>query len=259
MSSTRETQVQTLGEREVKAYADGLTKRYGDTIVFEDLELEVNEGEILCLLGPSGCGKTTLLHLIAGLEEPTDGRVVFEGETVEGPDHQRGVVFQDSHLYPWRTVRDNIEFGPEVRGEHPDEELVDRLIEMIGLGEFEDANPAELSGGMAQRVSLARTLANDPELLLLDEPFSALDALTQMTLQDEFLGLREKLDLTAVFVTHDIEEAVYLGDRIAVMGGEGRGITEVVHAADIQERDSEGFGARKREVFQLFKDDIKND
>ena len=240
-----------------KAYTEELTKQYGDTLVFEDLEIEVHEEEILCLLGPSGCGKTTLLHLLAGLEEPSDGWVVFEEDAVEQPDHRRGVVFQESHLYPWRSVRENVRFGPEVRGEEPDPELVDRLIRMIGLEEFEDASPAELSGGMAQRVSLARTLANDPDLLLLDEPFSALDALTQMTLQDELLGLMEKLDLTAVFVTHDIEEAVYLGDRIAVMGGEGRGIREVVDSGDVDGRDSDGFGERKREVFQLLKDDIQ--
>lgn len=257
-ASKTETRPQTAAPTgEPKAYAEELTKRYGDTVVFEDLEMEVRPGETLCLLGPSGCGKTTLLHLLAGLEEPSSGRVVFEDDAVEGPDHHRGLVFQDSHLYPWRTVRENVEFGPDVRGEQPDPELVDRLIQMIGLQEFEDASPSELSGGMAQRVSLARTLANDPDLLLLDEPFSALDALTQMTLQDELLGLMEKLDLTAVFVTHDIEEAVYLGDRIAVMGGEGRGIREVVDSDGVDGRDSEGFGERKREVFQLLKDDIQ--
>jgi len=236
--------------------ARSLTKRYGDTLVFEDLDAEVSDGGVFCLLGPSGCGKTTLLHLIAGLEEPTDGGVYFDGKRVEGPDYRRGVVFQDPHLYPWLTVRGNIEFGPEVRGEEPDSDRVDELIRMVGLEEFEDAKPSELSGGMAQRASLARTLANGPELLLLDEPFSALDELTKMELQDELLSLVEKLDLTVVFVTHDIEEAVYLGDRVAVMGDGGEGIRRVVDVGTENGRDSDEFTEKRKEIFGLFEDEI---
>ncbi|MFW5929936.1 MAG: ABC transporter ATP-binding protein, partial [Halobacteriota archaeon] len=242
MSSTTETRLESRSRTgDAKIRAERLTKTYGEHLVFEDLELEVSEGETYCLLGPSGCGKTTLLDLLAGLERPTEGRVVFEGDEVNGPDHSRGVVFQDHHLYPWLTVRGNVEFGPRVRGESPDADHVDRLIRMIGLEEFEDARPAELSGGMAQRVSLARTLANDPELLLLDEPFSALDALTKMELQDELLGLMDNLDLTAVFVTHDVEEAVYVGDRVAVMGSGGDGVRAEVDVADVDSRDDEDF------------------
>lgn len=260
MSQVRETESHGNEEvREVTVETRDLTKRYGDTLVFDELNVEIEEGEMFCLLGPSGCGKTTLLHLIAGLEEPTDGGVFFEDDRVEGPDYRRGVVFQDPHLYPWRTVRGNVEFGPDIRGEKPDSEHVDHLLRMIGLEEFEDAKPGELSGGMAQRVSLARTLANDPELLLLDEPFSALDAMTQMKLQDELLALMGKLDLTAVFVTHDIEEAVYLGDRIAVMGDGGEGIRKVVDADVDGDRDSEEFAEKKREVFGLFKEEIQDD
>ncbi len=249
-----DTDAETDAEAVVKAR--DLTKRYGETTVFESLNTDVENGELLCLLGPSGCGKTTLLHLIAGLEEPTDGEVVFDGEKVDGPDYRRGVVFQDPHLYPWRSVRGNIEFGPDVRGEDADDERVDDLIRMIGLEEFEDAKPAELSGGMAQRVSLARTLANNPDLLLLDEPFSALDALTQMQLQDELIDLMDELGLTAVFVTHDIEEAVYLGDRVAVMGAESEGIRKVVDTGAENNRDSEGFSEKKREVLRLFENEI---
>lgn len=236
--------------------ARDLTKRYDETLVFEDLDFEIGSGEVFCLLGPSGCGKTTLLHLIAGLEEPTDGGVHFEGDRIEGPDYRRGVVFQDPHLYPWRTVRGNIEFGPEVRGESADGDRVDELISMIGLEEFEDAKPSELSGGMAQRVSLARTLANGPDLLLLDEPFSALDELTKMELQDELLELIEALELTVVFVTHDIDEAVYLGDRVAVMDGEEGGIRRIVDIDLEDGRDSEAFTEKRREVFRLFKEEI---
>jgi len=240
----------------VTVEARNLGKRYDETVVFEDLNFGIERGEIFCLLGPSGCGKTTLLHLIAGLEEPTDGGVYFEGDRVEGPDYRRGVVFQDPHLYPWRTVRENIEFGPDVRGEEADDDHVDDLISMIGLEEFEDSKPSELSGGMAQRVSLARTLANGPDLLLLDEPFSALDELTKMELQDELLELVEALDLTVVFVTHDIDEAVYLGDRVAVMGSEGEGIRSIV-GVDLEDgRDSDRFTEKRREIFRLFKEEI---
>ncbi|MDZ7688840.1 MAG: ABC transporter ATP-binding protein [Halobacteriales archaeon] len=256
MSKAQETAKTEDASAEAVVEARDLTKRYGDTTVFESLNAEVRDGELLCLLGPSGCGKTTLLHLIAGLEEPTDGDVVFDGETVDGPDYRRGVVFQDPHLYPWRTVRENIEFGPDVRGEEADEKRVDDLIRMIGLEEFEDAKPSELSGGMAQRVSLARTLANDPELLLLDEPFSALDALTKMELQNELLDLMEDFEVASVFVTHDIEEAVYLGDRVAVMGAESEGIRKIVETGDERDRDSAGFSEKKREVFRLFEEEI---
>jgi ABC-type nitrate/sulfonate/bicarbonate transport system ATPase subunit len=256
MSKAQETAKTEERSAETVVEARDLTKRYGDTTVFESLDAEVEDGELLCLLGPSGCGKTTLLHLIAGLEEPTGGGVYFDGERVEGPDYRRGVVFQDPHLYPWRTVRGNVKFGPDVRGEKADEERVDELISMVGLGEFEDARPAELSGGMAQRVSLARTLANDPDLLLMDEPFSALDALTKMELQDELIDLMDSLELTSVFVTHDIEEAVYLGDRVAVMGAESEGIQKVVHTGDGDERDSTGFSEKKREILRLFKEQI---
>ena len=242
-------------EADVAVEARDLTKRYGDTLVFDGLDVEVRDGELVCLLGPSGCGKTTLLHLMAGLEEPTDGGVYFDGERVEGPDHRRGVVFQDPHLYPWRTVRENVEFGPEVRGETADAERVDELLRMVGLEDAEDAEPSELSGGMAQRVSLVRTLANDPELLLMDEPFSALDALTKMELQDELLALTENLDMTVVFVTHDIEEAVYLGDRVAVMGEEGAGIRRVVETGSSKDRDSDGFADKKREILRMFKEE----
>ena len=256
MSKAREKKVPETGEdADVAVEARELTKRYGDTLVFEDLNIEVHDGELLCLLGPSGCGKTTLLHLIAGLEESTDGGVYFHGKRVEGPDYRRGVVFQDPHLYPWRTVRENVELGPEVRGEAADADRVEELLRMVGLEESEDARPGELSGGMAQRVSLARTLANDPEMLLMDEPFSALDALTKMDLQDELLELTDRLTMTSVFVTHDIEEAVYLGDRVAVMGDNSAGIRRVVETEESKNRDSEAFAEKKREILRMFKEE----
>lgn len=158
--------------------ASDLTKRYDETLVFDGLDLSVGPGEVCCLLGPSGCGKTTLLHLLAGLEDPTGGRVEIAGDPVTGPDYRWGVVFQDPLLYPWLSVRENVEIGPKLRGEEPDPDRIDELLELVGLDGFADADTSDLSGGMAQRASLARTLANDPEVLLLDEPFSALDALS---------------------------------------------------------------------------------
>ncbi|GAB7090623.1 ABC transporter ATP-binding protein [Halorubrum luteum] len=235
----------------VAVEARDLTKRYDETLVFEELDLRVSPGEVCCLLGPSGCGKTTLLHLLAGLEQPTDGRVEIGGDPVTGPDYRWGVVFQDPLLYPWLTVRENVAIGPKLRGEKPDEAHIDELIELVGLDGFADADPASLSGGMAQRASLARTLANDPDVLLLDEPFSALDQLTKMQLQDELLRIVEEIGVTAVFVTHDIDEAVYLGDRVAVMGTIPEGIrhTEPI-ASETRARDDEAFIAERRRLFE---------
>ncbi|QWC18601.1 ABC transporter ATP-binding protein [Halorubrum sp. 2020YC2] len=231
--------------------ANDLTKRYDETLVFDGLDLSVDPGEVCCLLGPSGCGKTTLLHLLAGLEAPTGGRVEIDGETVTGPDYRWGVVFQDPLLYPWLSVRENVEIGPRLRGEEPDDDLIDELLDLVGLDGFEDADTADLSGGMAQRASLARTLANEPEVLLLDEPFSALDQLTKMELQDELLRIVDELGVTAVFVTHDIDEAVYLGDRVAVMGPIPSGIEHVEPIdSETRSRDDEAFLEERAATFE---------
>ncbi|WP_144797938.1 ABC transporter ATP-binding protein [Halorubrum depositum] len=231
--------------------ASDLTKRYDETLVFDGLDLAVDPGEVCCLLGPSGCGKTTLLHLLAGLEDPTGGRVEIDGERVTGPDYRWGVVFQDPLLYPWLSVRENVEIGPRLRGEAPDPDHVDELLELVGLDGVADADTSDLSGGMAQRASLARTLANEPEVLLLDEPFSALDQLTKMELQDELLRIVDELGVTAVFVTHDIDEAVYLGDRVAVMGPVPDGIEHVERIdSETRSRDDEAFLAERAAVFE---------
>lgn len=196
------------------------TRRFGarghQFTVFEDLDLEVADGEVFVLLGPSGCGKSTLLRVIAGLDELDEGSV----EIAPG-EHQRdvGIVFQQPLLLPWLNVRDNVTLGLRYRANHGAKErgLVDRTLVEFGLGELAEAYPDELSGGQAQRVSLARTVVTRPRVILLDEPFGALDPLTRRTMQQWLLGIQQNLGLTVVMVTHDVEEALLLGDRVALM------------------------------------------
>jgi len=191
----------------------------GNTVVaLENVNLEIQPGEFICLLGPSGCGKSTLLRLIAGLDVSGQGEVRLDGEEISGPHFSRGLVFQDPTLFPWLTIRKNVAVGLEARGilavkQHE----VDDYIRLVGLEGFENSYPYQLSGGMAQRASLARALVNHPKVLLLDEPLGALDAFTRMQMQDELLRIWEARGTTMVFVTHDIDEAIYLADRVVVM------------------------------------------
>ncbi len=180
----------------------------------------VSDQEFLCLVGPSGCGKSTLLFAIAGLIELSDGSIEVEGRPVRGPDRSRGVVFQPDATFPWLDVRRNIEFGPTVAGLSREEvrQVGQRYIDLVGLTDYASLLPRELSGGMRKRVDIARTIANEPDVLLMDEPFGALDAMTRQRLQDELLELWETDRRTIIFVTHDLEEAVYLGSRVAIMG-----------------------------------------
>jgi taurine transport system ATP-binding protein len=182
-------------------------------------DLELASGELVTLVGPSGCGKSTLLSLVAGFIVPSEGTVAVGGAPVRGPGPDRGVVFQQANLYPWMTVRENVAFGPRLRGIRKAQRtaIADRWLEVVGLSDFARAAPYELSGGMQQRCQIARVLANDPEIMLLDEPFGALDALTRERLQDELLGVWRGSGRTALFITHSVEEAVYLGSRVLVM------------------------------------------
>lgn len=187
--------------------------------------LEVAKGDFVCLLGASGCGKSTLLRIVAGFESATSGEALMWGTPIKGPDPSRGMVFQDYGLFPWLTVRDNIGFGPASRGRSTREikEVTSHFIDLVGLGRFADVYPHQLSGGMKQRVAIARVLANDAEVVLMDEPFGALDAMTRERLQDELLELWSRTKLTVLFVTHSIEEAIFLSGRIIVMSpGPGR-------------------------------------
>lgn len=188
------------------------------------VDLAVSPGEFITLIGPSGCGKSTLLRLIAGLDRATTGGILLDGRPIEGPDAERGLVFQNPYLFPWLNIEDNVAFGLKARGRFREERaLVPRYLELVGLGRFGKVFPHHLSGGMAQRASLARALINRPLVLLLDEPLGALDAFTRMNMQDEILRIREEERITMVMVTHDVDEAVYLSDRIVVMtAGPGR-------------------------------------
>jgi NitT/TauT family transport system ATP-binding protein len=190
-----------------------------------DANLQVRKGEFICLIGASGCGKSTLLRIVAGFEPTTTGQALMWGMPVQGPAPDRGMVFQDYGLFPWLTVRGNIGFGPSSRGRPAAEvrETVERFVDLVGLQRFADAYPHQLSGGMKQRVAIARVLANDAEIVLMDEPFGALDAMTRERLQDELLDIWQRTGLTVLFVTHSIEEAIFLADRVVVMSpGPGR-------------------------------------
>ncbi|MGQ9366387.1 ABC transporter ATP-binding protein [Azospirillum sp. ST 5-10] len=184
-----------------------------------ETDLEIRPGEFVCILGPSGCGKSTLLNAIAGYVAPSGGAVRVDGEPVTGPGPDRGMVFQQYSLFPWKTIRQNIAFGPKVAGLGPVEceSTANTFLEMVGLTRFANAYPAELSGGMQQRVGIARALANYPSVLLMDEPFGALDAQTRLMMQESLLGIWSEFGTTVVFVTHDVDEAIFLADRVLIM------------------------------------------
>lgn len=210
----------------------GLSLRYGDLTVLRDFTLQVEEGDFVCLLGPSGCGKTTVLKLIAGLVEPQAGEIRVDGKVISGPGTDRSMVFQNYGLLPWRTVLGNVEFGLEIRGvpKVTRRRIALEQIERLGLAGFERHFPSQLSGGMQQRVALARAFTKNPRLLLMDEPFAAVDMQIREYLQDELLKVWEQVKTTVIFVTHSIDEALYLGDRVVMMsarGGEVRADVEV--------------------------------
>jgi len=227
-----------------------VAKRFGAFQALEGADLHVDEGEFICLIGASGCGKSTLLRIIAGFETATEGYVFVDGQQVTAPGPERGMVFQDYGLFPWLSVRDNIGFGPVARGlpKRQIRETVDRFIEMIGLEKFADNYPHQLSGGMKQRVAIARVLANDARVVLMDEPFGALDAMTRERLQDELLDIWARTKLTVIFVTHAIEEAILLAGRVVAMSpGPGRIVSQTpVELARPRDVSSVAFNALRR-------------
>lgn len=208
---------------------NNVSKGFNNFTALENVNFGVADGEFVCILGPSGCGKTTILRLAAGLESPTKGEIFLDGKKIIGVNKECGFVFQEYALFPWLTVKGNIEFGPEVKG-MPKEEcerISNHYIDLVGLRGFEDRYPHELSGGMKQRVGIARAYANNPKLLLMDEPFGALDAQTRNIMQGELLRIWETEHISVVFVTHSVDEAVYLSDRVVVMSARPGKVKEV--------------------------------
>jgi len=234
----------------------GVTKRFavgdGEVEALAPVDLTIPQGEFVCLIGASGCGKSTLLRIIAGFEEPSTGEASIDGKAITGPGSDRGMVFQDYALFPWMTVRQNISFGPRQR-RLPREEIdktTDEFVKMVGLARFADRYPSQLSGGMKQRVAIARVLANNANILLMDEPFGALDALTRDQLQHELLQIWTRTGVTAIFVTHSVEEAVLLADRVLVMSaGPGRIDSDFrIELARPRDVSSPEFNALRRDI-----------
>lgn len=227
----------------------------GHVKVLQNISLDVQPGEFICIVGASGCGKSTLLSILAGLEKHTTGSVLYEGKPIEGPSSDRGVIFQESRLFPWLTVEQNIGFGlkSDVKKDVKKQQT-QYFMELVGLQDFSKAYPHQLSGGMQQRVSIARSLINHPKLLLLDEPFGALDALTKLTMQDEILRIRELEHTTMVLVTHDIDEAVYLADRVVIMSNRPGTIQKVLDIRLPRQRDrnSADFAHYRDIIYQYF-------
>lgn len=212
---------------------DHLKKNFvikGNTVeVLKDISLDIQRGEFISLIGSSGCGKSTVLKLITNLEDPTNGEILIDGETVKGPSEKVSMIFQESRLFPWLTAEENVEFTISKKVPKKERnEIVKKHIELVGLKGFEKAVPSQLSGGMQQRVSIARGLATNPEILLLDEPFGALDAFTRINMQEETLKIWEKEKTTMIMVTHDIDEAIYLSDRIVVLSAKPGVIRDIV-------------------------------
>lgn len=190
----------------------------GELVALRDFNLEASHGEIVVLIGPSGCGKSTFLRLVAGLDEAQGGTIEYGGEPIKGPSYDRGFVFQETNLYPWLTVEKNVAFGLKARGVYKQQKgRVQEMIDLMGLTGFEKSYPHQISGGMAARVAIAQTFVQDPGVILLDEPLSALDAFTRAIIQDEILKMRDRFKPIILMVTHDIEEAVYMADRVVVL------------------------------------------
>ena len=222
--------------------------------VLKDINLEVQEGEFIAIVGHSGCGKSTLLKIIAELEKNDTGLVTVDGKEVNGPGMDRGMIFQEHRLFPWMSIEKNVQLGLKGLSKEEKTKLSDQYLELVKLSEFKKAYPSQLSGGMSQRAAIARSLVSQPEVLLLDEPFGALDALTKIELQEELLKIRERFHNTMLMVTHDIEEAVYLADRIVVMSARPGRIKDVikVELGTYRDRGGSDFAHYKKKIFDYF-------
>lgn len=225
-------------------------------IAFQDVNLSIQKGEFICLLGPSGCGKSTLLNVIAGFDTVTDGSVKIDEKEVTEPSPKNVTIFQNYGLLPWRNVLKNVELGLEPKKISKDErrKIAEKYIDLVGLSDFKKSHPKQLSGGMQQRVAIARALAVDPDIIFMDEPFGALDAITRIKLQDDILKIAKEEQKTIIFVTHDIEEAVYLADRIVVMTPNPGKIKSIVNVPihGLRDRTTGDFLHVRNKIFEIF-------
>ena len=225
---------QRIYERETILEVRQLSKRYqtpqGETEALRGINFKVHRRELVCVIGPSGCGKSTLIRILAGLDQHSDGDVLLDGKPVNGPGRDRGMVFQGYSLFPWLTVKENVMFGPEMSGHtrNTADNQARQWLDLVGLSKFADAYPHQLSGGMRQRVAIARALVNEPRILLMDEPFGALDAQTRAKMQHHLLDIWKNLDITILFITHDLDEAIYLADRILVLKAHPGEVQELI-------------------------------
>ncbi|MDX5333555.1 MAG: ABC transporter ATP-binding protein [Gammaproteobacteria bacterium] len=236
-----------LKKRPVILEVNNLTKEFdspqGRVTALKDISFQTHKREFVCVIGPSGCGKSTLIRTLAGLEEQSSGEVLLDGRPVKGPGPDRGMVFQGYTLFPWRTVKKNVMFGLEMagRGRVASEDEAMQWIDLVGLSRFANAYPHQLSGGMKQRVAIARALANQPRILLMDEPFGALDAQTRARMQAYLLEIWKNIDVTILFITHDLDEAVYLADRILVLKAHPGEVQELIEVPVPHPRTPEQF------------------
>ena len=254
-----------IKEGEDQIHIRNLSKTYvtedSETVVLEDFSLDIRKGELISIVGPSGCGKTTILRMLAGLVQPTSGKILIGDRECTTPGSDRGMVFQDFALFPWRSVRKNVEFGLEIAGMPKEQrrERADKYLKIVGLEKFADHRVHELSGGMKQRVALARALVTNPDVILMDEPFGALDAQTRNLMQAGLLKILDKTDQTIIFITHSVDEAVFLSDRIVILTKRPAKIKEVVEIDWSRPRDraSPEFTAlRKRILEELEKENV---
>ena len=243
-----------------KVSIDAVTKMYDNgTVALENVSLQLSEGGFTSLLGPSGCGKSTLLNMVAGFVRPTRGRVLVDGTVIEAPGADRGIVFQEYALFPWRTAVENVAFGPMIKRKPRAEsiEIARHYLSLVGLADHADKFPSQLSGGMKQRVAIARALANGPSVLLMDEPFGALDAQTRETLQEELLAIWQKERKTVIFVTHSVTESIFLSDQVVLMGTRPGSIREIFEinldtpAIEL----AKSFVALERRIHQLMREE----
>jgi len=238
-----------LKERPVVLEVENLGREFagqhGPVTALENISFKVHRREFLCVLGPSGCGKSTLIRLVAGLDLPTSGRMLLDGHEVHGPGPDRGMVFQGYTLFPWRTVLQNVMFGLQMRGMDQTQAQSEAMqwIELVGLTPFKNSFPVQLSGGMKQRVAIARALANNPRILLMDEPFGALDAQTRAQMQHHLLQIWKNVDVTILFITHDLDEAIYLADRILVLQANPGRVHELIEVPVPRPRSPEQFNS----------------